>query len=74
LSPKKGSLGGCRSFERKGRSWRPVPPKAALFGGYRRVFGRRIACQPRRYVAEKISRRGPAGLWMTVAALQRLAF
>jgi len=30
LSPANWSLGGCRSFERKGRSWRPVPPKAAL--------------------------------------------
>jgi hypothetical protein len=51
-----------------------VPPKAAAFGRYQRVFGLKIAYRPRRYAAEKILRRGPAGLWMTAAALQRLAF
>jgi len=51
-----------------------VPPKAAAFGRYQRDIGPGIAYRPRRYAAEKISRRRPAGLWMTAAALQRLAF
>jgi len=31
-----------------------VPQKAAAFGLYRRDSGGKIACRPRRFVAEKI--------------------
>jgi len=70
----KESRRGCRCVERKGRSWRPVPPKVAAFGRYRRDFDGKFACQPRRYVAGKVFRSQSTDLWKTAAAVQRLAF
>ena len=49
-------------------------PKAAVFGRKGRDFGRDVASRLRRYVAGKFFRCGPARLWMTAAAVQRLAF
>jgi len=51
-----------------------MPPKAAAFGRNLRCFDRKIACQPRRYVAGKIFVADLPRLWMTAAAVQRLAF
>ncbi|HKU07382.1 MAG TPA: hypothetical protein VJR30_15035 [Bradyrhizobium sp.] len=53
---------------------RLVLRKAAVFAGYRRRLGRKIACLPRRYVAGKIFEGVASGLWTATAAVQRLAF
>jgi len=64
----------CRGFERNDAPARPVAQKVADSKGFRGDLNSGIACQPRWFVAEKIVRRWPAGLWMTAAAVQRLAF